>query len=152
MLHDLITSSFPEFKINGLQVITEGWDNLAVKANGDNIFRFPGVQEGKERLRREIRLLWKFNDFPVRVPKYLNISKGSHFFAGYGPIPGVSLGTASDLKPHLLNDMVRDLHKPRTFNAECLKDVGLPVYTCENWIDRQRKVVGNFEAGLSPYI
>ncbi len=150
-LHDLITSSFPEYKINGLEVITEGWDNLVVKANGDHIFRFPRAKDGEEKLRHEIRLLWKFKDFPVRVPQYSYISKGSHFFAGYSLIPGDRLDTAPELKPQLLKDMVRVLHKLRTFNAECLKDVGLPVYTSENWIDRQRKVVGNFEARLSPY-
>ena len=150
-LHYLITSSFPELKINGLEVITEGWDNLVVKVNGDHIFRFPRAPDGKERLQREIRLLSKFNDFPVRVPKYCYTSRGSRFFAGYGLIPGERLDKAQELKPQLLNDMVRVLHKLKTFNAERLKDVGLPVYTSDNWIDRQRKVVGNFEAALFPY-
>ncbi len=150
-LRALLTSSFPEFEINGLEVIAHGWDNLVVKANGNTIFRFPRVSGDEVKLRREIRLLSNFQDFPVQVPKYRYISKGSPFFAGYSFIPGNPLNTAVELKPRLLNDMVKVLQKLRSFSAEWLNDIGLPVYTPENWIERQRKVVENFEIRLSPY-
>lgn len=146
-----INSSFPELKITDLEVLDEGWDNIVALVNGGMVFRFPRDESDSARLKREIALLSRIRDFPVRLPEYSHIARGTPFFAGYPYISGNRLDSARELVPRLLKDMVGVITRLRSIDWKEIAGLGIPYYTPSTWHERQSDFLMHFENHLSRF-
>lgn len=85
---DLISTNFPDFKINDINKIGEGTGNVAYEVNSKYIFRFPKKSENQIQLEREIsvqKILKTYSPLPIPNFEYL---PHDHSFVGYQKLVG----------------------------------------------------------------
>lgn len=149
---EILERNFPDVKIENLNLIESGWDNLVAVVNGKMAFRFPRNRESELSLKRELLLLARIRDFPFRIPEYFYSSPKIPVFAGYTYIDGVPLNSAKKLSGGLLNDMIRVLDYLSGIDVSHLQETGINVYSPESWMKRQVEVVNSFRESLSEFI
>lgn len=82
--------------VTSLQVLGEGWDNIAYLVNEIFVFRFPRREFGIISMENEIALLpyiAQYISFAISYPQFIGKPSAlyPHYFAGYPIIPGHSL-------------------------------------------------------------
>ncbi len=92
----LIESAYPEFRLDTLEPIGQGWDFVAIEANGSHIFRFPKREDIVPQQERELNFLPELaNVLPVEVPRFDFVSRDSSrepsLFVRYPKISGQPL-------------------------------------------------------------
>lgn len=91
-----IRENFPDFALEKLVYLAEGWDSVACLANDDVVFRFPKRPEVAGRLALESRLLPELaSRLPLPIPNFTFVSKPKsrsypYLFAGYSRLPGIT--------------------------------------------------------------
>lgn len=151
VLREAISREFPELAIESIQVNHEGWDNVVAIVNNAIVFRFPRNLDDEVKLDREIRLLSIIREFPVKIPEYIYRSTGKTTLAGYPYIPGSRLDSAGTLSHGLLAGMVSIIMRLMEIRPASLDVPGIPVYRPDTWVEKQNKVVKDFEAMFHDY-
>jgi hypothetical protein len=87
-LVSVITTQFPEFQGCSFQIITAGFDSVAVDVGDQWIFKFPRTAQTEESLRREAKLLQVLRDrITIPIPAVEQFEK-PRVFTMHRKIPG----------------------------------------------------------------
>lgn len=119
---EVLTSDFPDLRIDSLERLGEGWDHLAVLVNGDLVFRLPwhliesrpGQAESPNALAEVALLNEVVGRLPVAVPEPAYVAEHGRYF-GYRYLPGKSVEQLVDNCPwrpdqqELLTDLIVDV-------------------------------------------
>jgi aminoglycoside phosphotransferase (APT) family kinase protein/pimeloyl-ACP methyl ester carboxylesterase len=130
----LIEEQF-NLKISSIELLGEGFDNIAYIINNEFVFRFPRREIGVTCMQNEIALLpyiKKNVSFPFSYPQFIGKPSTlySYVFAGYKMIKGNSL---SDFNAELITDInfakilaswLKELHSIKFINEDYKLDLG----------------------------
>lgn len=115
-IEGVIGQDFPDFQIDSIVLINNGWDNVAAEINGKYIFRFP--KDSGVNLDLEIKVLDSLkNKISVQIPE-VEFRGKSYDYYGYVKIPG------SDLTSELYRSMTEEEKDKLAFElASFLKEI-----------------------------
>ncbi|NWJ96481.1 MAG: aminoglycoside phosphotransferase family protein [Chloroflexi bacterium] len=95
-----INEKFPQLVVKSFDYLSEGWDSVVCRVNGELIFRFPKRAAVEGQMLVEMRLLPHLAlPLPIPQPSYLAETGGKVFpfaFAGYPMLPGIPLEDCSE--------------------------------------------------------
>jgi len=94
--HCVIQRCFPDFPVQSISYLAEGWDSTVWEVNGSHVFRFPKRPAIDSGLRKEIRLLPGLAPaLSLPIPQFDFVWQGGPefegVFVGYPKLPGVQL-------------------------------------------------------------
>jgi aminoglycoside phosphotransferase (APT) family kinase protein len=117
----LIRAQFPELRADEVKLLSEGWDYVVHRVDGEWTFRFPRRAVVVPGTEREIAVLPALaGRLPVAVPTPLFVGRpGDDFpwpFYGARYLEGVE-ATGEPVDPIALAAALRVLHAPETFDA-----------------------------------
>lgn len=107
-----ITNNFPDFEIQKIKRLGEGWMNEAFLINGQWVFRFPKSRHADEDLEKEINILPVLaKRLTLSIPQFQYIGKQSNGypFVGYKILPGDVIG--EDVIPTLSKEVQESIAK-----------------------------------------
>jgi len=152
----IIESAFPQFKINKVHTMQQGWDSFVVSVNETYVFRFPLRPLTEKCLDSEIKLLPELaRVLPVPIPNFEYIWTGSkelpQMFVGYPMIQGVPLSiippfesTRKEEIAKLLGQTLTELH---SYPTEKAVEAGLEPRNIQRWkeihvemLEKHRKI------------
>jgi aminoglycoside phosphotransferase (APT) family kinase protein len=117
----LIRKRFPELGADEVELVSEGWDYVVFRVDGEWAFRFPRREAVVAGTEREIAVLPTLADrLPVGVPAPVFVGRpASDFpwpFYGARYLQGVE-ATGRPVDPSALGAALRALHAPETLDA-----------------------------------
>lgn len=146
----VISTDFPDLKIESVRLIDNGWDNLVAEVNDRFIFRFPkgDVEYGPEKnFEREIKILEFLQDkITLAIPKITFIGR-TFTYMGYEKIPGYDLileilsSLNSEEREKLIFDLanfLKEIHS--TVSVEQAKEFGFPEEILPSYTELVKKL------------
>ncbi len=141
---NLIKVEFPEFSVDSIDFMDEGWDSCVFEINGKYIFRFPKYEDSVECLKREICLLPKLAEHlgGLKIPRFEFIAQNSlkpgECFVGYEKIPGkilekeTHLALSNSQKREVANQLASFLSAIHAFPLSEAKACGIQEESFQN--------------------
>jgi hypothetical protein len=87
-LREVVVAELPEFERSRFAVLNEGWDSVALEADGAWIFKFPRHLAAEQRLRKECRILSMIRPrVAVPVPEMV-LHEGTNLFSVHRKLSG----------------------------------------------------------------
>lgn len=161
-----IRNRCPEFIVESIEPLGEGFRNKAFLVNGEWVFRFPKDQEGAADLAKEIQLL------PLLAPRlrisipgiqYVGEQTDGGSFVGYRKVPGQLIGEHDlpslprGVRDRLARRLAGFLDALRAFPADAAVRAGVPVRSTRDEAAALRETAGRqafpkLEEGMRTYL
>ena len=164
----VIQRCFPDFPVQSISYLAEGWSSTVWEVNGSHVFRFPKRPAIDSGLRKEIRLLPELAPaLPLPIPQFDFVWQGGPeyegVFVGYPKLPGVPLlprewaalsspaGGSPQMAevPRQLGEFLTRLHRFPIARATAL---GAPNGDGGNWRGEYRALLGTVRRLVSPLV
>ncbi len=155
----IIEACFPDFIVQDIRSMQQGWDSFVVLVNSSHVFRFPLRPQTERCLRSEIRLLPQLSEvLPVAIPEFEYVWQGddkqSLAFVGYPIIPGTALSESPPFRlkntgqiAELLGRTLASLH---SFPVSKSAEAGLKPGSAEQWRESYREMLARHEKNSFP--
>jgi aminoglycoside phosphotransferase (APT) family kinase protein len=134
----LLDLNFPNFRINGVESLGNGWDNTTWLINQKWVFRFPKHEEAAKLLLNEIKTLPNIQHLPVSIPQpeLICLEPDNYPFPIYAHsyISGTSIDRAnlsSTQREQLAEPLGKLLKQLHEFPLDNAKKIGISVDSIE---------------------
>jgi len=154
----LLGTYFPELPVDGISLLGEGWDSIAIEVNRAFVFRIPKRPAVARQMCKEIRVLEAIRPHlkaRIPLPEWIGPPAHSDFpvsAVGYRKLLGTLLSEIppGSMKNRVLSGVGNFLSELHTIPMDVLKDVDVPWFrwTGDNSDDGSR----NWRDGLQQFM